>query len=383
MDQAPKVHIDCPCDTDYIKKEIPFINYVRDRLEAQVHVLVTVEPTGSGGSQYTLDFIGQQDFTNLRDTLHYRSRPLDTQEKIRSGLVKILKLGLVRYLAKTPLADQVSVSLDKPMDTTSVKDKWDYWVFSAGLNTYLSGQQSARQTYFSNSVSARRVTTEWKTSLSANTNYSENSFDVENRTITSISRSHGFNGSQVKGLGEHWSLGLFGSANSSTFGNTKSSLDAAPGVEYNIFPYSQSTRRRWSLVYKLHYSHFEYAEETVFDKLSESLWNEALSVTLNAKERWGSSTLSIEGSHYLHDFTKKRLDLLGSLSLQIWEGLSINISGSYSMIRDQISLPKGSATLEDILLYRKELASHFNYSTSFGLSYTFGSIYSNVVNPRF
>lgn len=39
---APKVFIDCEdCDLDYIRTEITFVNYVRDRKEAQVHVLIT------------------------------------------------------------------------------------------------------------------------------------------------------------------------------------------------------------------------------------------------------------------------------------------------------------------------------------------------------
>jgi hypothetical protein len=41
------------------------------------------------------------------------------------------------------------------------------------------------------------------------------------------------------------------------------------------------------------------------------------------------------------------------------------------------------ASLEDVLLMRKQLATSYEYYFSIGLSYTFGSIYSNVVNPRF
>ncbi len=39
--------------------------------------------------------------------------------------------------------------------------------------------------------------------------------------------------------------------------------------------------------------------------------------------------------------------------------------------------------LEDILLQKKMLATNYNYRLSVGVSYTFGSIYSNIVNPRF
>ena len=46
---APKIYIDCSgCDIDFIKTEITFVNYVRDSKEAQVHILVTTQRTGSG-----------------------------------------------------------------------------------------------------------------------------------------------------------------------------------------------------------------------------------------------------------------------------------------------------------------------------------------------
>jgi len=48
-----------------------------------------------------------------------------------------------------------------------------------------------------------------------------------------------------------------------------------------------------------------------------------------------------------------------------------------------LSLPKGGASLEEVLLRRKMLETSYTYYFSIGLSYTFGSIYSNVVNPRF
>jgi len=57
--------------------------------------------------------------------------------------------------------------------------------------------------------------------------------------------------------------------------------------------------------------------------------------------------------------------------------------GSGSMVHDQLGLVKEDLPLDQILLQRKELATQFQYFTSFGFTYTFGSIYNNVVNPRF
>ena len=73
----------------------------------------------------------------------------------------------------------------------------------------------------------------------------------------------------------------------------------------------------------------------------------------------------------------------GELIKNYVKGLNFNIDGRYERIRDQLALPKGDLSLEEILLRQKELATNYNLSLSVSLSYTFGSIYSNVVNARF
>ncbi len=52
-------------------------------------------------------------------------------------------------------------------------------------------------------------------------------------------------------------------------------------------------------------------------------------------------------------------------------------------VRKAMAQPKEDASFEDILLRLKQLQTNYSYSLSLGLSYSFGSIYSNVVNPRF
>jgi hypothetical protein len=46
-------------------------------------------------------------------------------------------------------------------------------------------------------------------------------------------------------------------------------------------------------------------------------------------------------------------------------------------------LPRRDASLEDVLLQRRRLATSYRGSGSVGLSYSFGSMFTNVVNPRF
>jgi hypothetical protein len=75
--------------------------------------------------------------------------------------------------------------------------------------------------------------------------------------------------------------------------------------------------------------------------------------------------------------------LRGFLDFRIFKGLSLEISGRYDHIRNQLSLPVGEASPDEVLLARKELATGYDYSVSVGFRYTFGSVYSNVVNPQF
>ena len=56
---------------------------------------------------------------------------------------------------------------------------------------------------------------------------------------------------------------------------------------------------------------------------------------------------------------------------------------SYERVRDQLSLSAAGIDPSDILLRLRELKTSYRYDISGGLSYTFGSIYDNVVNPRF
>lgn len=390
---APSVFIDCRfCDEAHIRREITFVNYVRDRLQADVHVLITTQRTGSGGQEYTLTFIGQNKALGMNDTLIFATKQSDTQDMIRTTLISNLKIGFARYVAKTPLAEYLSVTYKRPTKAAQVVDRWDYWVFSISFNSFINGEKLQDYLSLWGSLSARRITEEWKISFSFSANYNENNYSFETvdakgqkgkMTISSFSRSQSFSGLITKSHTDHWSYGAFGSAYASTYSNISFSWTLAPAIEYDVFPYSESTRKILRILYRINYSSTSYLEETIFEKTSERLWSQSLSFSLSVKQPWGSVGGALEGSHYLHDFDKKRLRVSGNLSLRLFEGFSLNFFGSYSRINDQLSLRKGTASQEEVLLRRTQLATSYSYYASIGLSYTFGSIYNNIVNPRF
>ena len=382
--QAPRVFIDGGwLDLNYIKTEITYVNYVRDRKEADVHVLVTEQDTGSGGLEYTMSFIGRNAFEDLKNELKYSSNKNQTQDEVRAGLVQVLKMGLVGYAARTPIRPRLGVLFQDRVDPTAVEDKWDFWVFSASADGWLSGEKARRSSMFFANVSANRVTPESKLRLGFSGSLEKSKYDYYGYAYDDSSESFDFSGLYVKSLGEHWAAGVFLNVASRTFTNVKLSVSPAPAVEYNIFPYSESTRRQLRFLYKFNLTGVRYREMTIYDKINETRLSQSLDITLEVKEPWGTVEASVEGSHYFHDLKMNRIEFSGELSFRITKGLSLNLHGSYERIRDQLGLPKGEASLEEILLQRKELATGYSYSLSIGLSYTFGSIFSNVVNPRF
>ncbi|NNE36555.1 MAG: hypothetical protein HKN13_15075, partial [Rhodothermales bacterium] len=107
--ESVDVFLDCGrgCDQSYIKREISYVNYVRDRTNANVHLLVTSERTGSGGQSYELNFIGLKEFSALSDTLVYTSSGTDTGDERRSGLTRKIEEGLVRYVSRTSISERM------------------------------------------------------------------------------------------------------------------------------------------------------------------------------------------------------------------------------------------------------------------------------------
>lgn len=387
-----RVFLDCQqvyCDMDYYKTEIPFVDHMRRREDADVHILVTEQSTGSGGGEYTAAFIGAGPFAGRRDTLRFYSRQDATDDAIRVGLARMFKLGLVRYVAETQAADRLNISYSPatPAEAASAAkqhDPWNYWVFRARASSYFQGESSSNSVNLSGGISANRTTEAWKLNLSLNGNYSESNFDIDSVTsIKSTSKNYSATSLAARSVGRHWAVGAEASARRSTYSNQALALRFAPGIEFDLFPYAESTRREFTLRYNLGVNRFKYDEETIFAKTRETLFDESLTASLDTRQPWGSASLSLEGAHYLDDFARNRVELFSNFDVRLVKGLSVNFFGSISRVRDQRYLPAGGATPEEVLLRQRALATNYRYSGSVGLSYSFGSIFNNVVNPRF
>jgi hypothetical protein len=65
------------------------------------------------------------------------------------------------------------------------------------------------------------------------------------------------------------------------------------------------------------------------------------------------------------------------------KNLSVFCEVESQLVHDQLYLAKGDASLEDVLLERRKLATTYEISCQIGFRFTFGSIYNNIVNERF
>lgn len=384
-----RLFLDCQyeCDMEFTRTEIPWVDHVRDRADADVHVLVTTRSTAASGREFTLAFIGLKEFAKLGDTVTVVSPESDSQDARRRTVTEAVKRGLLRYATRRPGGEKLTVSYKAPEGTGLAargRDRWNLWVFRTRANVYINGEESSRSTDLYGSVSANRISPDWKANVSVDGNYGENRFTFQDGTkFNSYSRGYGARELLVKSLGPHWSAGQRSSITASTFQNTKLAFRFAPALEYNFFPYAESTRRQLRLQYAVGATHYRYEDTTIFNRISETRGDHSLLASLDMRQQWGSISISLAGSALLDDPAKHSINLNPEFDLRLIRGLSLNLFGYVSRLRDQLYLAKGGATDEEVLLRRRQLATSYQYFVGAGLSYTFGSIYNNVVNPRF
>lgn len=81
QDGKVRVFLDCNrCNSSYIRDEVQFVDFVRDKEDAQVHLLITREGTG-GGTEFKMQVIGRGIFVGQDNTLSYVTFSSDTDDE--------------------------------------------------------------------------------------------------------------------------------------------------------------------------------------------------------------------------------------------------------------------------------------------------------------
>jgi hypothetical protein len=381
---AVKIFLDCRrCDMNYTREQIPYVNYVRDVREAEVYILVSDQNAGSGGRQYTYTFHGEGRFTGLNDTLLYTSSPDQTSTIVREKTTNMLKMGLMRYVAKSPMFDEIEIRHNEELESEEVVDRWNYWVFELQTSPRFSVEETYRRIDLENSIQISRITPNLKLEIEVDHNYNKQRFIEDDLDTTYIRSSKSFDNLIVKSINGHWSAGIRWDIGASTRENYDFNSEFMPAIEYNLFPYSESTHRQLRFQYNVGVQFSDYIDSTLYNKTRETLYRHSLRIAYQVQEKWGSINLSLEGSNYLHNFSRNRLELDGFIRVRILKGLSISLNGGVGYLNDQLNLARGELSEAERLLRLRQQATAYEIRGGVSLTYVFGSIYNNVVNPRF
>jgi hypothetical protein len=267
-----RVFLDCEdCFASFLRTEITWVDFVRQREDADVHLLSSSNDTGGGGREVVLRFVGASRFQGIDHTLRAVSLNGDTEDTRRRGVLRAVSVGLLGYLARAGLPADLTVSVrvaesDEPRP--GARDPWNFWVFELSASASLDAEESNRQSSWDFSASADRVTERWILGFGAELDHETERFDLDEDEPLKVTRrerrAEWFAG---KSLGAHWSFGIDGRLSSSTFGNTKFSLRSAPVVEFNVFPYAEHATRQLRLQYAIGVAHARYNEVTLFGRL--------------------------------------------------------------------------------------------------------------------
>ncbi len=389
-----KVFVDCTrewlCDFSYIRQEIKMVDFVRDRFLADVHLLVNTQFTQGGAEVNQLNFIGQKTFTGKSDTLQYFNNATLTEDEKRKQLVKFTKLGLVGFIANSKIAEDLVITYN-PKDTTAAgetaaqqkKDPWNFWQYRINASGFFNGNVNFKNENINAGVSATRETNTMRVNISLDYQKRKSVYQTSTGQIEANFTDITFNQSYLKKLTEHWGVGVGTSYYSSLFDNYDYRLRIRPRLEYSITPYKKFNSERFILQYLIGPEINKYNDTTIYFKTAETQVQQTLQAITSITKPWGSVNVGVFYSNYLSDFKKNNLEFSGSINWRIFKGFQMGVGGSYSIVKDQINIQKGTASAADVLTQRIALLSNYNYFMGVGFSYTFGSIYNNAVMPAF
>ena len=263
-------------------------------------------------------------------------------------------------------------------------DPWNFWVMSVQGSISMTGEESSRELDLSADMGADRITDDWKITMGFEIEHSREDFDLdEEEPLRAMRDERDFDGLIARSVNDHWSVGGRASIDSSTFDNIAIRLFTGPAIEFNLFPYSEYTRRQLRFGYAVGPYFARYREQTLLFTFRDAMAQQQASVTLDQREQWGS----LQAEARILDVSSGRLALppparrrrqraAGARSFTVDRGQHEPAS------RSDFDSPPG-LTDEEILLRLRRLRSGYEYNLQIGLTYTFGSIFNTIVNPRF
>jgi hypothetical protein len=394
--EAPRVFLDCQgpqCDDTYHRTEIPWVTWVRDQQDADLHVIMTSQATATNGREYLLDATGREAYADYRDESIYQTLSTDTQRERIDGVSHALGLTFARFAQYAGFRSLVTLQASQDgrevrsaglVSAEQVDDPWNLWAFRLNTNGNFNGEETRVTRRFSGGLNVSRVTPTWKQNYEASMNYNYQSTTYSSGSSFIDRRTDwNFNSTIVYAMAEFWSVGFTSRVGRNVRENQHFSATINPAIEYSIFPYDEATRQSMTFFYEIGPTYFDYIEVTVDERLKETRFQQALTLGVSQRQTWGNVRVNVRGSHYLHDWARNNLNMSGNVSFRITRGLNLNFGGNYTLVADQLYLPLEGLSDEELLAGVRQAPTDKRYGLFVGLSYQFGSIFNNIVNNRF
>ena len=385
---APILFFDCSfCDQQFYRQNIKYVNFVRDRRLADVYILLTQNYCGNGGCNYSLFFQGSGRFAGMSDTLKFDAIANAPSLDVKQGILEAMKKGLLPYLLKTPIANNITYEVKTTEENTNaekIKDKWNFWTFNINGNGFGNGNSYSSNFGFNGNLNANRTTEKFKTETGGWYFMNKQKFQVDDTTtVTGIQSNAGGYHLIAFSIGKHWAAGHFATYFTSLQSNLKNSTSYFPGIEYNVFPYDQASRRQLRFIYRGGIRYQDYFERTIYDQTYSWYFLHSFVVQYSQIEKWGSVDISAGGFHYFNYPNNYNASIYPSINFNPAKGLRVGVYAGLTLVNDQFFISAQGATADEILLNQKQLQTDYNYNFGFNINYTFGSMYNNIINVRF
>lgn len=394
-DALLSIYIDCPdCDMDHIRNNFREVNYVTEPYNADVHIRITEQTTGSGGSLYNIYLKGKGRFESDNYNFSFTVPGLSTWSEVRDVMLENIQLSLVPYLMKTPSREKLMLFITQNETLVEDTDKWKNWMFTLSGDGSYSRQEMASMMNIMGSVYISKITTRVKLESVTSLLLHHSKYNLYDEDTLLLSLDYKQNSIHnytqfVKSLGEHWGIGGIGGVLKSDYSNLNYQFQAGPVAEYNVFKYSDADNKRLLINYRILYQYSAYNQKTIYNKINDELFKQELRVRFCYLDDWGSFNATAWGRSYLNrrSFFSTGINMSVNLgpfrNSKALKGFSFYIIGGAAYVNDQISLTNTLDDDEYWLPNQYELKSDFNFNGSIGISYTFGSTSNNAVNPRF
>ena len=382
-----KLFFECTdCDHAYYMNQLPFVDFVRDVKDADLHVYITKQKNASEGFRYFLNFLGRNTFADINYKLQTDSPDSESRLKRNDRILRTLKMGLTPYVSRTDVSDRIILTCNKSIKIKdpTIKDPWNFWVFVIDLGGNLEAEESNYNYKVRGKLSCNQITEIWKHRFVFDYAYENETYDYRTASIKqSIQKSYTLHSRSVYAITKHWSAQYSAAIKQDTYYNYGFYWDFGPGIEYNFFPWDMSDKKIVAVNYQFKARYYDYIQQTVNDLTEDLIWNQFVVMRLILRQPWGDIESEAKYSTYLSEWNQYNLSIKTQLSVKVARGLSVFFNTEGALINDQHYLPKSSSSLTERLLQVRKEKTPFELSGDIGLRYSFGSIYNSVVNHRF